>query len=295
MEKPIYMHINYCEQGQTFPELCHKAVDWGFDGIEFRSQEGGGTAKEPHRKYLERILKAVEAAGLNEVSFGYPSPNMMLPDAAARKADLRSGIEFYRIAKDLFGPKLSVCNAFTGPLRNPCKNIPYGEYESHGSSVASDDQWQWAVEGYQAVGDALQKIGLHIGFETHMCYLHDTPEAVKKLVDKIGRATVGVNLDYGNMVYFKTRPALKDVLKLLGKRIYYVHLKNSLIREDRNIPCALGEGDIDHREYLRTLKKMGYEGPLCLEAPREGDREWYARKDLAYVKSVIADLSAEEP
>ncbi len=30
------MHINYCEQGQTIPEICEKAASWGFSGVEFR-------------------------------------------------------------------------------------------------------------------------------------------------------------------------------------------------------------------------------------------------------------------
>ncbi len=38
--------------------------------------------------------------------------------------------------------------------------------------------------------------------------------------------------------------------------------------------------------------QIGYEGPICVEAPRPGDREWYAQQDLAYVRALLADLGA---
>ena len=41
MRPPIIMHVNYVEQGQTVDEMCRKAVDWGFDGVEFRSARRG--------------------------------------------------------------------------------------------------------------------------------------------------------------------------------------------------------------------------------------------------------------
>ena len=41
---------------------------------------------------------------------------------------------------------------------------------------------------------------------------------------------------------------------------------------------------------MRLLLAAGYDGPLCIEAPRAGDREWFARQDLAYLKAVLRDL-----
>lgn len=54
------------------------------------------------------------------------------------------------------------------------------------------------------------------------------------------------------------------------------------------------EGEINHREYIKLLKESGYNGPICIEAPRAGDREWYALQDISYLKSIIADVSREQ-
>jgi sugar phosphate isomerase/epimerase len=39
------------------------------------------------------------------------------------------------------------------------------------------------------------------------------------------------------------------------------------------------------------LKEAGYDGPICIEAPRSGDREWFAQADIAYLKALLKDLA----
>ena len=47
---------------------------------------------------------------------------------------------------------------------------------------------------------------------------------------------------------------------------------------------------VNGRDGLRRLRDAGYQGPICIEAPRSGDREAYAREDLAYIRSVLRAL-----
>lgn len=289
MKNHIIMHINYCEQGQTISEACKKAARWGFDGIEFRAKRTG--VQETAEEYLDEIARSVKRAGLKEVLFGYPSPNMMLPDPEARKKEIEQGIRFYEMAKKRLGERFTCSNAFTGPLTNPDRSIPYTAYEKHGSGCATAEHWKWAVEGYQIIGDAMTKLGVRLAFETHMGYLHDLPHVAKQLVDKIGRSSIGVNLDYGNAVYFPKPPSLAEAIKGLGSSLFYLHLKNSVaVPSGGRIPTGLADGQINHREYLRLLKEVGFTGPICIEAPRPGDREWFAKQDLAYIKSVMREL-----
>ena len=285
---PIIMHINYCEQGQTLDEICLKAVAWGFDGVEFRQKRGG--VKETAEEYLDALARAQKRSGLKMVIFGSPGPDLMTPDAAKRAREVEEVSNFYRMAARRF--KLTVCNTFTGPLKNPDAAVPYYIYEKQGSAVATPDQWKWAVEGYKVLGALAAELGFRFAFETHMTYLHDLPAVAKKLVDRIGCPSVGVNLDYGNTVYFPKPPSLKEVIGQVGPSLYYVHLKNCQISDGHErARVGLADGDINHREYLRLLAEAGYRGPLCIEAPRPGDREWFAKQDIAYLKSLIADLA----
>ncbi|HHT28278.1 MAG TPA: sugar phosphate isomerase/epimerase [Firmicutes bacterium] len=290
MTAPIIMHVNYCEQGQTIEEMCLKAVKWGFDGIEFRRVRRG--VAETMEEYLDAIAVAQRKSGLNYVLFGGPGPDLMTTDAAKREAALAECERFYTLAGERFN--LTVCNVMSGGLRNPDPSVPASDYDRQGSFAAQEHHWQQAAEGYRRLGDIAAKYNYRLAFETHMNYLHDTPQATRKLVDLIDHPHVGINLDYGNAVYFKGMASLQETIRLCGDKLYYVHLKNSTANPGGGrIPTALSEGAINQREFVRLLKQHDYSGPICIEAPRPGDREWYAQQDLAYIKSVLADLVME--
>jgi len=282
MKNPIIMHINYCEQGQSFDEICHKAVNWGFDGVEFRS----AIPEMETEAYLDTLVKAVADAGLKIVIFGGPGANLMLDDAIEREKEVEKKASFYRMAAERFA--LSVCNTLAGPLTHP--DTPYSEYDDHGSAFATEEHWTRAVEGFQVLGDLAAELEFRLAFETHMCYLHDLPATTKTLVDRINRPNVGANLDYGNIVYMARRLPLDETIAAIKDRIYYVHLKNSVaLPTSGRLATSLADGDINHRQYIKLLLESEYDGPICIEAPRPGDREWYAQQDLAYIKAVIND------
>jgi len=290
MRYPIIMHVNYCEQGQTIEGICRKAVAWGFEGVEFRRKRTD--VQETTEQYLDELERCVRASGLKQVLFGYPGPLLIKQGAAEREREVEEAVGFYRHVAGRFG--VDTVNLLTGALHNPDRSVPYFEYTKHGSFIATEEQWEWQVKGCQDMADALRDVDIRFGFETHMVYLHDTVHAVNKLVQRINRPSIGVNLDYGNIVDFEKHPSLEEAVGELRDKIHYVHLKNSapLRGAPGRMATGLGEGEINNRQFIRLLMAAGYEGPLCLEAPRPGDREWYAPQDLAYIRSVLADLGA---
>ena len=287
MNNAIILHVNYVEQGQTIDEMCERATRWGFDGIEFRRKRS--SAPQPAKEYLDAIAAAQDKHGLKRVIFGGPGPNLMLPDADARKQEVDEYVEFWRLAAPRF--ELDVSNTMCGSLLNPAAEADYADYRLHGSFIATDDHYARAAEGFRQVAAVIEELGVRLAFETHMCYLHDVPASAMKLVEMIGSPAVGVNLDYVNISCIPGQPSLAECIEILGDRLYYVHLKNHMaLRTGAYVRCGLGEGDTNNREFLRLLKARGYDGPLCIEAPRPGDREWFAQQDLAYLRSVMADL-----
>lgn len=213
----------------------------------------------------------------------------MFQDEAPRRAEIEAFVEFYGKAVQRF--PLSLGNTDVGLLKNSDPAIPYTAYESHGSFIATDCQWNLAVEGLKEIGERVLPLGVRLALETHMVYLHDLPQVAGELVDRVDHPAVGVNLDYGNAVYFADRLPLDQLLPQLRPRLWYVHLKNSVLANGARLPTALSDGEINHRQFLSLLKRQGYEGPICLEAPRSGDREWYAEQDIAYVNRLLDDLN----
>ncbi|MCM8772580.1 MAG: sugar phosphate isomerase/epimerase [Candidatus Omnitrophica bacterium] len=286
MENLIIMHINYMEQGQTFDEICEKAVKLGFDGIEFRRSIKNMKDDE----YLEKLAKSVEKSKLKYILFGAPGPNLMDENPDVRKKEIDDAVNFYRKASKYF--KLTVCNTTTGPLINP--EFPYHHFEKHGSNYAKDCHWEWAVNGFKILGELAEELDFYFAFEIHNCYLHDTVESTTKLVDLIGKKNVGINLDYGNIILRKDATSLKESIEKCGEKLYYVHLKNLFIVKGiehlNYIMCPLSDGIINNREFLKLLKENNYKGPICIEAPREGDREYFAKQDLEYIKSILSEI-----
>ena len=41
----------------------------------------------------------------------------------------------------------------------------------------------------------------------------------------------------------------------------------------------------------KILKQSGYSGFICIESPRKGDREWYAKQDIFYIKQLLEEIS----
>ncbi|MSR64864.1 MAG: sugar phosphate isomerase/epimerase [Verrucomicrobiae bacterium] len=111
-------------------------------------------------------------------------------------------------------------------------------------------------------------------------------------MDWIGSPSVGVTLDYANTILFPNPPSIRDAIAWLGDRLLYVHLKNLIVLPDcSHIRTSLASGQLNNRDLLRRLKEHGYDGPICIEAPRPGDREWFAQQDLEYLYSLVRDMT----
>lgn len=289
MNQSVILHVNAVEQGQSIDDMCRLAVAWGYDGIEFRRARRG--RDETQAQYLEAIARARDAYGLKHVMFGGPGPNLMNPDAAVRKSEVEENIAFYKAAAKLFD--LKVCNTFTGTLTAP--DIHYYEFDKHGSACAKPEHWDWAVEGFRELGDVAGELGLRLAFETHNCFLHDLAKPARELVERIDRPSVGINLDYGNIILNLNGESLEESVKICAPYLFEVHLKNLYklpVHQYYNfISCPMADGAINNRLFARLLKEMNYDGPVVLEMPREGDREWFAQEDLAYWQSLLRYLN----
>jgi len=287
MSANIVMHINYMEQGQDLAAVCGKAASWGFDAVEFRRKDTSG--RLDLKEYLEIIARSFKESGLKSVLFGGPGFDFTSRDPEVRNAQLEEAKEFYTAASDTFD--LSVCNILVGPVLNPGKDIPYRQFSAHGSFLADNEQFNWAVENMKKLAAMAEEKGITLAFETHGVYLHDTPDAALRLVKAVGSDAVGVNLDYGNILNIPGSPPLPDTVSMLKDRIKYVHLKNSIpVPGGAPIKTALGDGVINNREFLKLLKGIGYDGPVGIESPRPGDREWFAREDIGYLKKIMAEV-----
>lgn len=298
MNNPIFMHINYAEVAGTslgsksLSDVCHFAADLGYEGIEFRGWLPKDFSGLTFREYVEKLAAAKKEIGDDfEIMFRFMAKGCASPKSEVRDAVVAEITENAKIVRELCGTK--ICNT-TAEVKNcPLKTVPAPGYEFNGSAAANDETFNLTADTYSRIAKELEKIDLRFAFETHMGYIHDLPQPSRRLVDMIDSPMVGLNLDYGNMMLFPEQLPVEQVIDILGNKLYYVHLKNYIrLPESRfRLPAALGDGEINHRLYLEKLQAVGYTGPICLEAPRPGDRLWFAKNDFAYIKDVMANMA----
>ncbi len=260
--------------------MFQKARTLGADGMELRLNEASYSGET----YWEELLAAQDKHPLRCLSFG-TILNLTSPDSFVREESVAS----WARAIAFLAPRLplTVLNVLTGRLENP--DVSPFECERHGSHLQTPEIFAAQAAGLKLVAEAADSLGVRIALETHQGFCHDLAKPAAELVDAVNSPRVGVLLDYGNMIGFKPVPDLEEVVKTLGSRIFYLHLKNSFFTGNRPpVRCGLADGAINHRWYLDLVREQtGALPPICIEAPRPGDREYFAVQDLAYVRSLM--------
>ena len=295
---PIIMHINFGEMTyasygkRSIDDICKLAAELGYDGIEFREEPPKELEHLSFSEYVQQVAAGKKKYGLNTILFCINLDQCTNPDAAARKANIAGAAEHAKIVNDLCDT--TTCNCFASLIRSSIPTAPGAAYEFHGSAAATATDWQLTVESFQEFASKVEPLGMKFGFETHMNYIHDLPASSKKLVDLIGSPAIGINMDYGNTVYFPDKPSVTETIDIYGDKLFYLHLKNSSPIAGGRLATALSDGEINHRAYLEKLHEVGFCGPICIEAPRAGDRIWFAQDDFAYYKAVANYVASKE-
>lgn len=295
MNNKTIMHINfgeidYASYGKrTVDDICRIAAEIGYDGIEFRGFQPAELEHIPFEDYVAQIAAGKKKYGLSEILFSILAFGCDNPDKEARDKVVEEVVKKAQIVNDVCGTTL--CNTLsTRYLSTAPEAKPY-EYAKHGSAVATKEQWDLTVDSFGRIGLELEKLGMKFAFETHMNHMHDIPASAKKLVDLIDSPAVGINMDYGNTFFFPNKPTVAEAIDLYGDKLFYTHLKNYSMLANGALATALSDGDINHRLYLEKLKEVGFTGPIGIEAPRSGDRVWFAKQDYSYTKSLMQDIA----
>src|SRR5438552_518768 len=116
-----------------------------------------------------------------------------------------------------------------------------------------------------------------VAFETGQ----ETADLLRRTLDELRCPNLKVNFDPANMILYDKGDPLRAV-EILGPDIRSVHVKDA---NRTKVPgtCGeevpLGQGQVNIREFVKRLKKVGYRGPLCIE--REVGNQEERVRDLA--------------
>jgi sugar phosphate isomerase/epimerase len=127
-----------------------------------------------------------------------------------------------------------------------------------------------------------------VAFETGQ----ETADLLRRTLDDLQCPNLKVNFDPANMLLYDKGDPLRAV-EILGPDIRSVHVKDAnrpTVPGNWGEEVPLGKGQVNIRQFVQTLKKVGYRGPLCIE--REVGNQEQRLADIAHGIRHLRDCLA---
>ncbi len=134
---------------------------------------------------------------------------------------------------------------------------------------------------YRTMIDLTRRICDHCKRNRQALHLETGQEPVDVLIrflNDVERDNIFVNFDPANMILYGAGEPI-PALEKLGSRVRSVHCKDATWSERPGetwgAEVPLGEGDVGMAAFVKTLQKIGYDGPLTIEReiPQEPERQ----------------------
>lgn len=139
---------------------------------------------------------------------------------------------------------------------------------------ASDPLYAEVRQVTRDLCDYLQANGQRLHLETGQ----ESADTLLAFIGDVGRDNLFINFDPANMILYGTGDPI-EALKKVGRFVRSVHCKDGkwAANPGKEWGCEVpfGSGDVGAETFLRTLKELGYDGPLTIEReiPQEPQRQ----------------------
>lgn len=148
--------------------------------------------------------------------------------------------------------------------------------------------YQEVINVTRELCDHATKNDQHVHLETGQ----ETAESLLRFIGDTARDNLFINFDPANMILYGTGQPI-EALEQVGKYVRSVHCKDASWSDQpgktwgREMP--LGQGQVDIEAYLKTLKSIGYLGPLTIEReiPQEPERQ---KAEILHASQLLMEL-----
>ena len=225
------------EEFQTAGECGLDLIEWIFDGDDWKSNPVWSDPQE--------IMRVSNMYGVR-VSTLIADFFMDRPLVRASRKETRERIDVF---KGLIDRASRIGIRYI--------NVPFVDH----SEIRNDAEVKEVVYALSAVLPEMEKQSMVLGLETSL-----DPDGFEKLLLTIDHPLVKVNYDIGNSAALGYDP--KEEMDAYGEKIATVHVKDR-VKGDGTVP--LGSGDADFDIVFSLLGQKDFDGPIVLQAAREGD------------------------
>jgi len=298
--------------------LAEKAASWGYDGLELacwgdhfdvqRALSEPDYCQGRHDLLARHGLKVwsisnhlVGQAVCDRIDERHQAilPAHVWGDGDPEGVRQRAAEEMKDTARAAALLGVSVVNGFTGSsIWHLLYSFPPVSPE------AIDAGFEDFAARWHPILDVFDEVGVRFGLEVHPTEIaFDVASAERAVMALGGRKAFGFNYDPSHFGYQGVDYVA--FIQRFADRIYHVHMKD-VWWSDKATEAgvfgghtefgdarrhwdfrSLGRGNIDFEEIIRSLNRMGYEGPLSVEWEDSGmDREHGASEACDFVRSV---------
>lgn len=137
-------------------------------------------------------------------------------------------------------------------------------------------------------GQMAAEKGVTLAFETGQ----EPADLLRRTLDDLKSPNLKVNFDPANMLLYDMGDPIRAV-ELLAPDIRSVHVKDAKrpkVKGQWGEEVPLGEGEVDIRRFLQTLRSVGYQGPLSIE--REVGSQQERIRDIAHGLRFVRECLA---
>ena len=130
--------------------------------------------------------------------------------------------------------------------------------------ITYEQCWERSIAEIHKAIPTCKETGVKIAVENVWNNFIIKPEEAKRYIDEINSPWVGWHFDIGNMI--KWGPS-EDWVRVLGKRILKLHIKEYSNTPSKGFGVKFFEGDVNWPAVMRELDKIGYSDWAITEQP----------------------------
>jgi D-psicose/D-tagatose/L-ribulose 3-epimerase len=226
---------------ETHSPLLAQLANTGFDGVEIPLFEGDAAHYRGLRAELDR-----SGLASTTVTVASPEANAVSPDAAVRAAF----VERMRWALEMSA--ILGSEVICGPMHQAL-----GEFTGRGATA---EELKRGAETLHAAAELAEDVGVTIAVEylnRFECYLLTTAGAARSFVEQVGHPRLRTMHDtfHAHIEEKSQASAIRTVAPVMA----HFHVSEN----DRGVP---GTGQVRWAEAFATVKEVGYDGWITIEA-----------------------------
>jgi L-ribulose-5-phosphate 3-epimerase len=138
-----------------------------------------------------------------------------------------------------------------------------------GGHSSADENEAAFLANVGELADAADAAGVVVALEIHGDIMASSDVTIP-LLEKIGRDSIRINYDTGNVEFYSGERAVDDLPKIT-RQLAHVHLKDTAGGKGNWDFPAVGDGTVDFRRVLEILRGAGYDGPYSVEIEFKGE------------------------